>query len=97
MVGIFPRLSSSRSGQQIFVEEKHASGQVKEPSRALSSNGVDTLEEFLPVDHPMEPRHNDKPVRCPSPEPCIVHDGRIWKERIATNVRKLHEYSFMTK
>ncbi|KAJ7555776.1 hypothetical protein O6H91_05G057100 [Diphasiastrum complanatum] len=95
MVGIFSKLSRSRSGQPISVEEKQVSGLVKEPSCALSSNGVDPLEEFVPVEHPMEPRHNDKPIRCPLPEPCIVHDGRIWKERIAANARRLQEYSFL--
>lgn len=38
-----------------------------------SSNGVDYPKEFSNVAHPMEPVDLDQPIRCPPPEPCIMH------------------------
>nr|XP_025878610.1 uncharacterized protein LOC4330410 isoform X2 [Oryza sativa Japonica Group] len=51
---------------------------------ADSPHGIEVGVEFKPVEHPVEPVNLDQPVKCPLPEPSILHDGRIWKERIAT-------------
>ncbi|KAJ7547181.1 hypothetical protein O6H91_08G073100 [Diphasiastrum complanatum] len=85
MVGTCLRLPSGRFGRQRSVEKKQTYGFVKEASSAPTSSIVDPVEEILSVEHPMEPPDDNKPIRCPLPEPCIVHDGRIWKERAATN------------
>ncbi|KAH7291214.1 hypothetical protein KP509_29G006800 [Ceratopteris richardii] len=37
--------------------------------------------------YPAEPIETDLPIRCPQPEPLIVHDGEIFRER-AQNVPK---------
>lgn len=42
-------------------------------SSFASSNGVDYPKEFSNVAHPMEPVDLDQPIRCPPPEPCIMH------------------------
>ncbi|BFI40618.1 hypothetical protein MPTK2_7g11340 [Marchantia polymorpha subsp. ruderalis] len=68
-------------------EEKEVNNIVKDTP--TSTNGVGHCEEFSPVEHPLEPPDIDKPVRCPPPEPCIVHDGRIWKERVAIARRRM--------
>lgn len=52
-------------------EEKEVNNIVKDTP--TSTNGVGHCEEFSPVEHPLEPPDIDKPVRCPPPEPCIVH------------------------
>lgn len=46
---------------------------VNHISSFSSSNGADYPTEFTFVPRPMEPTDLDKPVRCPPPEPCIVH------------------------
>lgn len=38
-----------------------------------SLNGADYPDHFTYVPHPEEPNDIDKPVRCPPPEPCIMH------------------------
>ncbi|XP_068660958.1 uncharacterized protein [Aristolochia californica] len=43
--------------------------------------------EFKPVEHPVEPFNTDQPVTCPLPEPSILNDGRIWKERLSATTR----------
>ncbi|TVU28119.1 hypothetical protein EJB05_19628, partial [Eragrostis curvula] len=57
---------------------------------AESPHSIDVGIEFKPVEHPVEPLNLDQPVKCPLPEPSILHDGRIWKEKmssVSTRVR----------
>lgn len=49
-----------------------------------SPHGIEVGIEFKPVEHPVEPVNLDQPVKCPLPEPSILHDGRIWQERMST-------------
>jgi hypothetical protein len=46
-------------------------------SSFASSNGAEYPDNFTYVPHPEEPDDLDKPVRCPLPEPCIMH-VRAW-------------------
>ncbi|CAM6120296.1 unnamed protein product [Calypogeia fissa] len=88
MVGLFSRISGRVAHRpQQSLEEKEVENLVRDVPP--SGNGVDHSEEFAPVEHPLEPRDIDKPARCPAPEPSIVHDGRIWKERVAVARRRL--------
>ncbi|RWW36208.1 hypothetical protein BHE74_00058787 [Ensete ventricosum] len=48
---------------------------------AAVSHGFEATVEFKPVEHPSEPLVCDQPITCPLPEPSILNDGRIWKER----------------
>ncbi|XP_024387045.1 uncharacterized protein [Physcomitrium patens] len=61
---------------------------VNHISSFSSSNGADYPTEFTFVPRPMEPTDLDKPVRCPPPEPCIVHDGIVFKDRLANSRRR---------
>lgn len=36
-------------------------------------HGIEVAVEFKPVEHPVEPLDNDKPVMCPLPEPSILN------------------------
>ncbi|KAG5067727.1 hypothetical protein JHK85_000104 [Glycine max] len=51
-----------------------------------TSHGIEVAVEFKPVEHPIEPLDNDRPIQCPLPEPSILNDGRIWKERVSATV-----------
>ncbi|KAG0581195.1 hypothetical protein M758_4G235400 [Ceratodon purpureus] len=53
-----------------------------------SSNGAEYPDHFVYVPHPEEPDDLDKPVRCPPPEPCIVHDGIVFKDRLTHSRRR---------
>ncbi|CAK9190131.1 unnamed protein product [Sphagnum troendelagicum] len=54
-------------------------------------NGVKHIEEFSPLPHPLEQTDIDQPVHCPAPEPCIVHDGKVWKQRVVAIARRRAE------
>uniref|UniRef100_A0A1D1Y358 Histone acetyltransferase mst1 n=1 Tax=Anthurium amnicola TaxID=1678845 RepID=A0A1D1Y358_9ARAE len=94
MVGIFSRFSSGRSGHRRtqsaidLREPSQPTTEVVVPTTAASvnSHGIEISAEFKPVEHPTEPLDHDQPVRCPLPEPSIINDGRIWKERMSANV-----------
>lgn len=40
---------------------------------ATASHGIEVAVEFKPVEHPMEPLDNDRPIQCPLPEPSILN------------------------
>ncbi|XP_021685962.2 uncharacterized protein LOC110668883 isoform X1 [Hevea brasiliensis] len=44
--------------------------------------------EFWPVEHPMEPQDEDRPVRCPIPTSSFVNDGSISEQRCGESLRK---------
>ncbi|EFJ05547.1 hypothetical protein SELMODRAFT_272325 [Selaginella moellendorffii] len=96
MVGVFTRIARGVSGDHHNhfpqgTETKAHTVLAVTLKDAIGAARLDlgVMEEFAPVEHPLEPPDHDKPVRCPPPEPCIVHDGRIWKERAA---RRRAEY-----
>ncbi|KAF3449637.1 hypothetical protein FNV43_RR10368 [Rhamnella rubrinervis] len=60
-----------------------------------ASHGIEVAVEFKPVEHPNEPLDNDRPVQCPLPEPSILNDGRLWKERVSATVRRRSDISVM--
>ncbi|XP_024030586.1 uncharacterized protein LOC21405601 [Morus notabilis] len=95
MVGIFSRFSVSRTGHrrsQSALDEREVlppnSEITSANAAAASSHGIEVAVEFKPVEHPNEPLDNDRPIQCPLPEPSILNDGRIWKERVSATVRR---------
>ncbi|GMI96870.1 hypothetical protein like AT1G31940 [Hibiscus trionum] len=38
-----------------------------------TANGIEVAVEFKPVEHPIEPLDNDRPIQCPLPEPSILN------------------------
>ncbi|CAA7020379.1 unnamed protein product [Microthlaspi erraticum] len=97
MVGIFSRFSVGRSGlrrTQSSIDERGAlppstSDLVASINTQTSStHGIEEVTEFKPVDHPMEPLEDDQPIQCPLPEPSILNEGRIWKERVSSSMRR---------
>ncbi|KAG6596706.1 26S proteasome non-ATPase regulatory subunit 13-like A, partial [Cucurbita argyrosperma subsp. sororia] len=93
MVGIFSRFSSSRTGhrrarsaldgREGLPSIPETTG-VSDTTAAAASHGIEVAVEFKPVEHPIEPLDNDRPIQCPLPEPSILNDGRIWKERVSS-------------
>ncbi|KAH1131626.1 hypothetical protein J1N35_003004 [Gossypium stocksii] len=53
-----------------------------------TTHGIEVAVEFKPVEHPIEPLDNDQPIQYLFPEPSILNDGRIWKERVSASVRR---------
>ncbi|TKY70087.1 hypothetical protein E2542_SST06373 [Spatholobus suberectus] len=97
MVGIFSRFSVGRNVHrrtQSALDEREVMPQNSEAAAAVASaatatsHGIEVAVEFKPVEHPIEPLDNDRPIQCPLPEPSILNDGRIWKERVSATVRR---------
>ncbi|KAE9613264.1 hypothetical protein Lal_00027559 [Lupinus albus] len=96
MVGIFSRFSVGRNihrRTQSALGEREVIPQNPEAVAAASgvtatSHGIEVAVEFKPVEHPIEPLDNDRPIQCPLPEPSILNDGRIWKERVSATARR---------
>ncbi|KAL9451011.1 hypothetical protein AB3S75_012708 [Citrus x aurantiifolia] len=101
MVGIFSRFSVGRAGHrrtQSALDEREVlppnpavTGAVPgtaTTAAAAGAHGIQAAVEFKPVEHPIEPLDNDLPIQCPLPEPSILNDGRIWKERVSAGMRR---------
>ncbi|XP_010920027.1 uncharacterized protein [Elaeis guineensis] len=90
MVGIFSRFSGGRSGHRraksaIEVGQTVApNAEVPASAPLTAAHGIEVAVQIKPVEHPIEPLNHDQPVKCPLPEPSILNDGRIWKERISS-------------
>ncbi|CAL5359483.1 unnamed protein product [Camellia sinensis] len=102
MVGIFSRFSVNRNihrrTQSAIDEREVLSPNSEAPDAATvitgaalaAAHGIEVAVEFKPLEHPTEPLDNDRSILCPLPEPSILNDGRIWKERVSagTGVRR---------
>ncbi|KAI3707338.1 hypothetical protein L6452_25772 [Arctium lappa] len=104
MVGLFSRFSVSRNGHrrsQTTIDEREVlppDTEVTESSTVVgpattTHHGIEVAVEFKPVEHPTEPLDNDQPINCPLPEPSILNDGRIWKERVSAGVQRRADLS----
>ncbi|CAN6995990.1 hypothetical protein BRARA_E00886 [Brassica rapa] len=99
MVGIFSIFSVSRSGHrrtQSGIDDRGALPPNTDLVASLnnladSTHGIEVNTEFEPLEHPIEPLDNDQPIQCPLPEPSILNDGRIWKERVLASMRRRGE------
>ncbi|XP_035540657.1 uncharacterized protein LOC108987435 isoform X1 [Juglans regia] len=47
--------------------------------------------EFWPVEHPMEPPDEDRPVKCPMPASSALNDGGMNDRRFSESLRKRSE------
>ncbi|GAA0149808.1 hypothetical protein LIER_08893 [Lithospermum erythrorhizon] len=92
MVGMFSKFFVGKNGHrrtQSAVDGREALHPNTEVEGAASvrglanTHGIEIAVEFKPVEHPTEPSDNDRPLQCPLPEPSILNDGRIWKERVS--------------
>lgn len=96
MVGIFSRFSvrGSHRRTQSAIDDRDGLPPVPEATTgattvaasSASTHGIQIAVEFKPVERPTEPLDNDQPIQCPLPEPSILNDGRIWKERVSSGV-----------
>ncbi|KAH8971432.1 hypothetical protein BDL97_02G142000 [Sphagnum fallax] len=90
MMGVLEKSPRNRSSchLQQFLEARasRTKGLNGRVHANTSAHGVEPMDKFVPVEHPSEPLEADKPTWCPRPEPCIMHDGRIWKERITAKL-----------
>ncbi|KAL3645759.1 hypothetical protein CASFOL_010939 [Castilleja foliolosa] len=99
MVGIFSRFSvrANHRRTQSALDERDEFPRISEATNNLTTiastasnnlnHGVEIAVGFKPIEHPTEPLDNDQPILCPLPDPSILNDGRIWKERVSSSVQ----------
>nr|XP_027085381.1 uncharacterized protein LOC113707308 [Coffea arabica] len=84
MVGIFSRFSVSKVGhrrsqsaldeREVLPPNLEATGAVTlAGATSATTHGIEIAVEFKPVEHPIEPHDNDRPIQCPLPEPSILN------------------------
>ncbi|KAI7742574.1 hypothetical protein M8C21_011608 [Ambrosia artemisiifolia] len=107
MVGLFSRFSVSRNGlhrrsqstldERVAVPVDTVTTESTSVTGVMSSShhGIEVAVEFKPVEHPTEPLDIDQPIACPLPEPSILNDGRIWKERVSAGVQRRADLPIM--
>ncbi|KAK4435513.1 hypothetical protein Salat_0714800 [Sesamum alatum] len=105
MVGIFSRFSvrGSHRRTQSALDEREVLPPSTEATTAAgvaavasaATHGIEISVEFKPVERPTEPLDNDQPIQCPLPEPSILNDGRIWKERVSSGVQRRADMPIM--
>ncbi|KAI5076594.1 hypothetical protein GOP47_0008659 [Adiantum capillus-veneris] len=47
--------------------------------------------------YPTEPMELDHPIRCPQPEPGVIHDGDFFRKKLQSSTKKTREISFLTE
>ncbi|XP_078439918.1 uncharacterized protein LOC144710119 [Wolffia australiana] len=99
MVGIFSRLYGGKIGHRRTrsATESRAPAATSSSIASASSRGFDVPGEFKSIEHPSEPFDHVEPVKCPLPEPSIINDGRIWKERISATAQARAEVPSVIK
>ncbi|KAJ0094893.1 hypothetical protein Patl1_15662 [Pistacia atlantica] len=69
--------------QVVLVDEQRAT--------SVMDHGVEFELEFWPVEHPMEPQDEDRPVKCPMPTSSVINESRMQEERIGEGLGKRAE------
>lgn len=57
-------------------------------------HGIEVGVEFKPVEHPVEPLNLDQPVKCPLPEPSILHVSHLLFLSNCTNIHINETYIY---
>ncbi|WCJ33684.1 hypothetical protein M5689_015033 [Euphorbia peplus] len=75
--------------REVSLTEEEGSRELMEMQEQLHHGDVENEVEFWPVEHPMEPQDEDRPVKCPIPtSSSLIDDGRIGEERCAESLKK---------
>ncbi|KAI4313618.1 hypothetical protein L6164_026581 [Bauhinia variegata] len=79
-------------------DNKESETALRDENRAMQQNSVMEVQhhhhgdekdaDFSPVEHPVEPRDEDRPVKCPMPESSVINDGGMHEKRFAESFRK---------
>eukprot|EP00262_Sarcandra_glabra_P008686 TRINITY_DN22329_c0_g1_i1.p1 TRINITY_DN22329_c0_g1~~TRINITY_DN22329_c0_g1_i1.p1 ORF type:complete len:156 (-),score=28.76 TRINITY_DN22329_c0_g1_i1:214-681(-) len=102
MVGLFSRISVYRRSHSSLVDIKEThvrkSDEVVETDCNVGASvgdhevAVEVDFDFKPIDHPIEPADDDRPVKCPMPNSTVLNDGRASKGPFAEGLQKQAEY-----
>uniref|UniRef100_A0A6N2M5I6 Uncharacterized protein n=1 Tax=Salix viminalis TaxID=40686 RepID=A0A6N2M5I6_SALVM len=63
----------------------------------LQNHSAELDVEFWPVEHPMEPRDEDRPVKCPMPTSSVIKNGKAHEESLGKRADDLPLPAVMNK
>lgn len=63
--------------REVLPANSEAAASVAASAATATSHGIEVAVEFKPVEHPVEPLDNDRPIQCPLPEPSILNVRQI--------------------
>ncbi|XVF02981.1 hypothetical protein REPUB_Repub04eG0221100 [Reevesia pubescens] len=89
-----------KEGEVPAIDETSWESRYKGGSMDLHHHGnaIEFDIDFWPVEHPMEPQDEDRPVKCPMPASSSINDGKGHEERVAAESwRKRSEIPEMVK
>ncbi|XVE74571.1 hypothetical protein DITRI_Ditri12bG0027800 [Diplodiscus trichospermus] len=91
-------VSDTRKGQVPLIDETSWEPRHK-VCMELQHHAIEFEVEFWPVEHPLEPLDEDRPVKCPMPaSSSSINDGKGHEERVAAeSSRKRSELPEMVK
>ncbi|XP_022881090.1 uncharacterized protein LOC111398421 [Olea europaea var. sylvestris] len=81
--------------REVLPSSSEATSAVTEA--AAATHGIEVAMGFKPVEHPTKPLDNDQPIQCPLPEPSILNDGRMGKERVSSGVQRRTDMQVISK
>ncbi|CAA3010532.1 Hypothetical predicted protein [Olea europaea subsp. europaea] len=87
--------SSINDEREVLPSSSEATSAVTEA--AAATHGIEVAMGFKPVEHPTKPLDNDQPIQCPLPEPSILNDGRMGKERVSSGVQRRTDMQVISK
>ncbi|KAK6921571.1 hypothetical protein RJ641_012078 [Dillenia turbinata] len=84
----------------VLRDVKECQVPLVEEARGSRHNGnnqqvvvVEGESDFWPIEHPMEPPDEDRPLKCPIPDSSLINDGNMKKEQFGDRFRKRTEES----
>ncbi|XP_020975621.1 uncharacterized protein LOC107632098 isoform X1 [Arachis ipaensis] len=85
------------NGSSAITQQGQGRAFIMEVHHHQHSNNENNTD-FFPVEHPMEPTDEDRPVKCPMPESSVINnnDGGVHDKRHAESLRKRVEISEAT-
>ncbi|KAG9457680.1 hypothetical protein H6P81_002188 [Aristolochia fimbriata] len=96
IAGIFSRFPGYRRSHSALPEDKNGTGvRAAEGSKETGcskANGHGHVMEididFVPIEHPVEPPDEDRPLKCPMPNSSVPNSGGMRNERSIESFRK---------
>lgn len=67
------RLHIVQDEREVTPANSEVAAAVAASATTATSHGIEVAVEFKPVEHPVEPLDNDRPIQCPLPEPSILN------------------------
>lgn len=59
--------------REVMPPNPDIAGSAAAAASTGTAHGIEVAVEFKPVEHPIEPLDNDRPIQCPLPEPSILN------------------------